>query len=149
MKLINNTSHVLYYYIPHAKIYNLLYFGQQLETMYNIVSFKDSDEWIKYVSDELKNTTWLTDDIKKSIEDMKNSTVKYHDYGYLTPYHFRLNVNDDTDNMLDNAIASNQDPVEIKTGSGDKLSISRDKLIDLTNQYKLDKPLYLSMVEEK
>jgi hypothetical protein len=147
MKLINNTRSVIYYYIPANKIYGLLPFGQQLEVLDSIVSFNNIDEWKNEINRELATDTWFDDNLKNSASEL-DSKLKYEDNGYLTYYNFRLPVSDYTDHILDELILSNSDPVTLKAWSGDKYSINREDLIKLTNQYKLDKNLYLAMVEK-
>lgn len=145
MKLINNTNIRIYYYIPENQWYGFLNFGQQLETNKEVVSFLSVEEWKNHINTVLGTDTWLNENLKKELEE----TIQYSNIGYLTPYNFRLSVNDDTDFMLDELLASNIDPVYIKSASGDKYPLSRHDLILLADQYKIDKPLYLAVVEGK
>lgn len=147
MKLINNTLHILGYYIPTNKIAGLLSFGQQIETLETILSFTDIDEWKNHINNELGTDTWFDDSFKQTIDQI-DTTKKYTDTGYITSYSFRLSMNDETEHLLDTLIASHNDPVTLRVFSGDKCTISRSDLIKLTEQYKIDKPLYLAMIEK-
>jgi hypothetical protein len=148
MKLINNTCSVIYYYIPANKIYGLLPFGQQLETLDDIVSFSKIEEWKNYINTALGTDTWLNENLKKDLEEQNKDIAKHSDVGYLTAYNFRLPVNEETDSQLNRLLSSNTDPVRITVMSGDVYTLSKDDLVSLIDQYTKDKPLYLAMVEK-
>lgn len=144
MKLINNTYPTLYYYIPSNKTYGLLNFGQQIETLDSVLSFNNKEEWKTHINNELGTDTWLNDSLKLQLEDNN----KYIDSGYLTNFNFRLDVNDATDNMLNELLTCGKDPINIRARSGDTYTISRSDLINIITQYQIDKPLYLTIVEK-
>lgn len=147
MKLVNNTHQAIYYYIPISKVYGLLYFGEQLETLDTILSFRDVDEWKNHINTELATDTWFDDGLKQQVADL-DSSKKYPDNGYLTNYNFRLSMGDEMEKILDDLINSNADPISLKAFSGDIYTIDRTDLIKIINQYKIDKPLYLAMVDK-
>ena len=148
MKLINNTNKHTYYYISQDQVFGFLNFGQQLETNREVVSFSSVEEWKNHINTALGTDTWLNENLKKELEEQTKDTAKHSDVGYLTPYNFRLPVNDETDSILEELLAFNKDPVYIKSYSGDSYYLSRNDLILLVDQYKIDKPLYLAMVEK-
>jgi hypothetical protein len=148
MRLINNISKCIYYYISENQSYGFLSFGQQLETNRNIVSFLSVEEWKNHINTELATDTWLNENLKKELEEQAKDTAKHSDVGYLTAYNFRLPVNDQTDSQLNQLLSSNTDPVRITALSGDVYALSKADLVSLIDQYTKDKPLYLGMVEE-
>ena len=145
MKLINNSQKRMYYYISENQSYGFLNFGQQLETNRGFISFVSVEEWKNHVNAALGNDTWLNKNLKKELEEQTG----YSDVGYLTPYNFRLPVNDETDSQLNQLLSSNTDPVRITAMSGDVYVLNRDDLVSLIDQYTKDKPLYLAVLEGK
>jgi hypothetical protein len=125
--------------------YGFLNFGQQLETNIGVISFLSVEEWKNHVNAALGNDTWLNENLKKELEEQ----TEYSDVGYLTPYNFRLPVNDETDIMLEQLLASNKDPVRISAMSSDVYVLNRDDLVSLIDQYTKDKLLYLAVLEGK
>ena len=148
MKLINNSQKYMYYYIPENQSYGFLNFGQQLETNRGFISFLSVEEWKNHVNAALGNDSWLSENFKKELEEQAKDTAKNSDVGYLTPYNFRLPVNDETDSKLNQLLSSNTDPVRITAMSGDVYTLSKDDLVSLIDQYTKDKPLYLAMVDK-
>jgi len=145
MRLINNISKCMYYYMSDNQSYGFLNFGQQLETNIGVISFLSVEEWKNHVNAALGNDTWLNENLKKELEEQ----TEYSDVGYLTPYNFRLPVNDETDIMLEQLLASNKDPVRISAMSSDVYVLNRDDLVSLIDQYTKDKLLYLAVLEGK
>jgi hypothetical protein len=87
----------------------------------------------------------LNDNIKNNLALSENTV--YADVGYLTQYNFRLAVNDETDQYLDSLLASEDDRIQITAMSGDKYRLNKNDFINLVQQYKLDKPLYLNIIK--
>jgi hypothetical protein len=149
MRLINNVNKHIYYYISENQSYGFLNFGQQLETNKVVISFLSVEEWKNHINTSLGTDTWLNENLKKELEEQTKDTAKHSDVGYLTPYNFRLPVNNETDSQLNQLLSSNTDPVRITAMSGDIYTLSRDDLVSLIDQYTKDKPLYLAVLEGK
>jgi uncharacterized protein YciU (UPF0263 family) len=145
MKLINNTYKILYIYLNNKQIADCLLFGQQIESNDDIKVFTEENAWKNYVNEQIGNDTWLNDNIKNNLALSENTV--YADVGYLTQYNFRLAVNDETDQYLDSLLASEDDRIQITAMSGDKYRLNKNDFINLVQQYKLDKPLYLNIIK--
>jgi len=145
MKLINNTYKILYIYLNNKQIADCLLFGQQTESNDDIKVFTEENAWKNYVNEQIGNDTWLNDNIKNNLALSENTV--YADVGYLTQYNFRLAVNDETEQYLDALLASEDDHIQITAMSGDKYHLNKNEFINLVQQYKLDKPLYLNIIK--
>jgi uncharacterized protein YciU (UPF0263 family) len=145
MRLINNTYKILYIYLNNKQIADCLLFGQQIESNDDIKVFTEENAWKNYVNEQIGNDTWLNDNIKNNLALSENTV--YADVGYLTQYNFRLAVNDETDQYLDSLLASEDDHIQITAMSGDKYHLNKNEFINLVQQYKLDKPLYLNIIK--
>lgn len=140
MKVINNIQPYLLYYIPDKQHYGILPFGCQIESYSNIVTLVDIDEWKNSINTMLGTDTWF--DENKFQEELSN--IKPQNIGYLTPYGFRLSVDNDNAQYLDSLLSDN-DMVTIDT-LGDQYTLSMDDYKILLDQYKQDKPLYLNTI---
>lgn len=143
MKLCNNTHKYLFYYISNQQLYGILSFGCQIESSQQIIAFHDLEAWKNYITEQLGNSSWYNEEqIQATIAAMVVSNN-----GYLTQYGYRLRVDTTTEQKLDQLLLSNDNTIVFTTMSGDVASLQREDFIDMVNQYKIDKPLYLAVLE--
>jgi hypothetical protein len=142
MRLINNTNKILYYYIEEIKYPNILYFSQQIESIHDIKSFIDRNDWINYVNSSIGDESWLSEELKNVV-----LPEKFEDLGYLTKYDFRLSVDDETENNLCKLISSNDQIVEVTSNTGHLYQLSKNDFMELLYEYSNDKPLYLQIIK--